>query len=200
MLEKRCTTFSRNSQWKHETRAQKGKIDKWRHYHKSCGSTHTVLSLKLIMLNVNEYPPFPPRPYYTISWPGFWFHAREYLLPVNKQENRVCHVSLGLPHLSLICENMYPGQRFQAFPWDPVGPQSSSVRTCKQTLKRHTVSSEDCTLEGEQRSTRTQRARLDLPSFLRVRLTNQYGSNGTTLKTKESLGNALVIHHLLAFA
>lgn len=28
---------------------------------------------------------------------------------------------------------MYSGQRFQAFPWDPVSLQSFLVQTCKQT-------------------------------------------------------------------
>ncbi len=97
-------------------------------------------------------PPFPPRPYYTLSWSGFSLLGGECLLPVNKQENRPCHVSLGLPRSSLICENMYSGQRFQAFPQVPVSLQPSLVQTCKQTyvLKgtrclANTVSSEENT-------------------------------------------------------
>lgn len=85
--------------------------------------------------------PVFPTPYYMISWPGFQLQSAEYLLPVNKQENRPCHVSLELPHSSLICENMYSGQRFQAFPWDPVSLQSSLAQTCKQT---HVIKSTSC--------------------------------------------------------
>lgn len=36
---------------------------------------------------------------------------------------------------------MYSGQRFQAFPWDPVSLQSSLVQTCKQT---HVLKSTRC--------------------------------------------------------
>lgn len=145
-------------------------------------------------------PLFPPRPYYTLSWPGFSLPGGECLLPVNKQENRPCHVSLGLPHSSLICENMYSGQRFQAFPQDPVSLQPSLVQTCKQThvLKgtrclANTVCSKENTEIGAHTIHDTQvwsrfawacvcvhlRALLHFPLFLHTGLTSHYSFNGT---------------------
>lgn len=166
-------------------------------------SQHTHTNHRLIMLNVNECPPFPHRPYYHLLT---WFLAswwRVNLLPVNKQENRLCHVSLGLPHSSLICENIYSGQKFQAFPWDPDGLQASLVQTCNQThaLKGHRTPSKYHMLKGEQRSTcRTRHTGmvmvwvcLHLRAHLHFCTSSAHEPDQPAqLKTKENLGSDLV--------
>lgn len=79
--------------------------------------------------------------YLPSPWPDFQLCCGKCRLPLNEQENKLCHVSLGLPHSALICENMYSGQRFQALPRDPVSLQSSLVQTSKQT---HVLKSPRC--------------------------------------------------------
>jgi len=159
--------------------------------------------------------PLFPRPHYAISWPGFQPQCAEYLLPVNKQENRPCHVSLELPHSSLICENMYSGQRFQAFPWDPVSLQLSLAQTCKQT---HVLKSTRClanavhSQEGTELHSYMRKRHICeyngawcvhecvymhtfIFSFNYLRLTIQHSLNGT-LNNPEKQKKALAIHLL----
>lgn len=112
-------------------------------------------ALQLIMLNVNEYslhfhpdqiiPPLSPGLFFFFFFSNF---VPECLLPVNKQENRPCHVSLGLPHSSLICENMYSGQRFSGLPSRPCQSSvflSANMQTNTCT-KGHTMPSKYCML------------------------------------------------------
>ncbi len=98
-------------------------------------------------------PTFPPGPYYSILWPGFCLCSGECLLPANKQENRPCHDSLGLPHSSLIRENMYSGQRFLGLPSRPCQSSvflSANMQTNTCT-KGHILPRKYCILIGEHR-------------------------------------------------
>lgn len=98
----------------------------------------------------------------------------ECFISLNKQAKGLRHVSPGLPNSSLICGNMYSGQRYQVFPRDPVSLQPFLVQTCKlaQSTTERTKQIA-CTEENEC-------AFMCAPTFsLHMRLTKYYSFNGT---------------------